>query len=169
MRTITRTVAALAVAVGALAPAGVAAADTGHPTTDPRPSACRPANQQATVSQIGTSPSGYREYSVVIKAAPGTAPCTLKGSPTNVGFSRGDTPLANHTVSYGDQSQTAWLSENGPVEFIVMVPGTTGGVSADRLHFTPVEQDGEVPGDFAADGPMVVDGTPLVGPVSALV
>ncbi|MFP5023085.1 DUF4232 domain-containing protein [Pseudonocardia phyllosphaerae] len=165
-RTIGRSAAALSVAAAALIPAGVAVADTPAPAGAPAPSACRPANQQATVTQSDSS-AGHRHYAVTITAGPGTAPCTLKGSPTHVGFSLNGSPRAINTVAYGNQDQTAVLAPGHPVTFDVQVQNTPGGATANEVHFTPVEPDGQVPGDFVAHGPLTVDGTPQIGPVTA--
>ena len=163
-RTIARTaatgVAALATAGAVLVPAGVANAD---PVTDPAPSACRPANLRAAVEPAPAS-AGHSHYSVVLTAAPGTADCTLQGSPSNLVFSLNGSPRAVDTVPYGDQTRPVEFGPADPVQFDIQVPNSSGPAQANQVDFTPNAPDGEIPGAFTAYGPIGVDGGMQVGP-----
>lgn len=159
-RTAATTAAALATAAAVLVPAGVANAD---PVTDPAPSACRPANQRAVVEPALAS-AGHRHYAVVLTAAPGTADCTLQGSPSNLVFSLNGSPRAVDSVPYGDQTRPVEFGPANPVRFDVQVPNSAGPAQANRIDFTPHAPGGEIPGAFTAYGPLGVDAGIQVGP-----
>lgn len=162
-RTIAGTAAAaVALTTAALVPAGVASAD---PVIDPAPSACRPANLHATVTPAPAS-AGHRHYAVVLTAAPGTADCTLVGSPSNLLFSLNGSPRAVEAVPYGDQTRPVEFGPADPVQFDIQVPNSAGPAQANEVTFTPNGPDGEIPGSFTAFGPIGVDAGTQVGPVT---
>ncbi|GAA4963806.1 hypothetical protein WHI96_19265 [Pseudonocardia tropica] len=166
-RTTATTTAALAVAAAAvLVPAGVASAAPATPAGDPAPSACRPANQQATIHPAPGS-AGHRHYTVVLSAAPGTSPCLLSGSPSDLVFSLNGSPRASEVaVPYGDQTRAVEFGPGEPVQFDVQVRDSAGPAPANELEFSLHGPGGDVPGGFLARGPIGVDAGIQVGPVT---
>ncbi|WP_224389322.1 hypothetical protein [Pseudonocardia sp. ICBG1293] len=159
--------AALAVAAAVLVPAGVAAAAPATPAGDPAPSACRPANQRAVIEPAPAS-AGHRHYSVVLSAAPGTAPCLLSGSPSDLVFSLNGSPRASEVaVPYGDQTRAVEFGPGEPVAFDVQIRNSAGPATANELQFSLHGPGGDVPGSFLAQGPIGVDAGIQVGPVTA--
>lgn len=164
-RTIGRATAAVTVAAAAaLVPVGVASA---APAADPGPSACVAGNQTASIEAL-PSTAEVANYTVRVMAAPGTSPCFLSGSPTNLVFSLNGSPRAGDATPVGDQNRVVQFGDGMPVEFDVHVPGSAGPARANQLEFTPKGGSGaELPGAFTAYGPIGVDAGTTVGPVTA--
>ncbi|GAA1396994.1 hypothetical protein GCM10009613_48980 [Pseudonocardia kongjuensis] len=163
--TLGRAAAAALLAAGAvLAPAGVANAAPAGPG-EPAPSSCRPDHVNATVTPAPAS-AGHRHYTVVLSAAPGTAPCTLAGSPSNPVFSLNGSPRAVTALPHGEQSRAVVFGPADPVQFDVQVPDGPGPASANEITMTPYSPDSPFPGPVTAHGPLAVDAGTLVGPVT---
>jgi hypothetical protein len=129
-------------------------------------SACRPANQQATIHPAPGS-AGHRHYTVVLSAAPGTSPCLLSGSPSDLVFSLNGSPRASEVaVPYGDQTRAVEFGPGEPVQFDVQVRSSAGPARANELEFSLHGPGGDVPGGFLARGPIGVDAGIQVGPVT---
>lgn len=164
-RTIARTIAAVTVAATcAVGTAGAAAAAPAAPAGDPAPSACRGANQTGVVTPAPSS-AGHVHYRVVLTAAPGTSPCLLQGSPTDVGFSLNGSPRAVEATPYGDQTTPVAFGPGAPVAFDIRVPSGDGPANANEVTFTLRAPDGEIPGFAGANGPLGVDAGTQIGPV----
>ncbi|MFF4457191.1 DUF4232 domain-containing protein [Streptomyces goshikiensis] len=167
MRTHHKTAIALAtVLLGAAAAAAAPAVAQASPATErgAAPSACRPANHTAKITEAPAS-AGHHHYRVTLTAPRGYAPCALAGSPTDVGFSDhgARTPItAGH---YGDQSTAVTFGPGHPVHFDIQVPGDARQVSADEVSFTLRAPDGLIPGASFAEGTLKVAPGTLVGPV----
>ncbi|MFC4333475.1 DUF4232 domain-containing protein [Streptomyces andamanensis] len=166
---------AIAVATAALTGAactGVAqASPTAHRTASATtraaaPSACRPANHLARITQDQAS-SGHSHYRVTLTAPRGYEPCTLAGSPTDVRFSRDGGQVAVAAGRYGDQKAPVTFGPGHPVHFDIQVPGQGRGAAADEVAFTLRAPDGEIPGTSVGEGTLTVTPGTLVGPVQS--
>ncbi|ANY06028.1 hypothetical protein [Pseudonocardia sp. HH130630-07] len=154
------TAAAVAATAAVLIPAGVAHAD---PVDDGAPSACNPVHVNAVVEPAPAS-SGHRHYSVVLSAAPGTADCTVQGSPSDLVFSLNGAPRAIDVQPYGDQTRPVVFGPAHPVRFDVQVPTSAGPAQANETAFALHSPLGESSGDYVAHGPIEVDAGTRVGP-----
>lgn len=163
MRTHRTTVAAVAaVALAALAGTGTARAGTAGDA--PAPSACRPANHLAKITQ-DRSGAGYLHFRVTLTAAKGYAACRLAGSPADVAFAHHGTPLGITAGRYGGQRAVVSFGPGRPVHFDVRVPDRGRSTPADEVSFTLRAPGGEIPGASAATGRFRVAPGTAVGPV----
>ncbi|MFF4770303.1 DUF4232 domain-containing protein [Streptomyces sp. NPDC001255] len=165
-----RTAVALAVGVvasglAAAVPASAAPGTGGH-HGGPRPSACRPANHLAKITEAPHS-AGHHHYRVTLTAPRGYASCTLAGSPIDVRFSRDGKDSGLRAGRYGKQGHKVVLKYGHPVHFDIQVPTDARQVRADEVGFTLRAPGGEIPGTSFADGKLRVARGTLVGPVRA--
>ncbi|MET9365052.1 DUF4232 domain-containing protein [Streptomyces sp. NPDC006632] len=158
--TATATAAVLAGVVGA----GVAQATS--PSTAQAPSACRPANHLAKITDAPAS-SGHRHYRVTLTAAHGYEPCRLAGSPTGVRFSHHGTPDRVTAGRYGAQNKVVTFGPGHPVHFDIQVPNGRSGALADEAAFTLRAPGGVIPGESTAHGRLTVSAGTVIGPVQA--
>ncbi|WP_433339862.1 DUF4232 domain-containing protein [Streptomyces sp. CA-253872] len=160
-----RTAVALAVGVAAsgLVAALPAAAAQG---AAPRPSACRPANHLAKITE-GPHSAGHHHYRVTLTAPRGYASCTLAGSPVDVRFSHDGKDSGLRAGRYGEQGRKVVLEYGRPVHFDIQVPTDARQVAADEVGFTLRAPSGEIPGTSVADGSLKVARGTVVGPVRA--
>jgi hypothetical protein len=129
------------------------------------PSSCRPANNRGTITPSPPS-AGHRHYKVTLTAAPGYAPCSLAGAPTDVVFhSAGDAPLGVRTTPSPDRGTPVTFGPGHPIHFDIQVPNSPGGARATRIGFTVRAPGGVIPGDQNAAGPLEVDAGTQIGPV----
>ncbi|MEV6581299.1 DUF4232 domain-containing protein [Streptomyces sp. NPDC051582] len=161
MRTSRTSLVAVAVALAALASAGTGQAATAGAAA---PSACRPANHLAKITQDRAS-AGHVHFRVTLTAPKGYAPCRLAGSPTDVAFAHRGTPLGITAGRYGDQTAPVTFGPGRPVHFDIQVPDNGHRAPADGASFTLRAPDGEIPGTSAADGPFEVAAGTVIGPV----
>jgi hypothetical protein len=154
MRTITRTVAALAVTAGvALAPAGIANASTAATPPPPAPTACAPENVDATVAPaVSTGKSTV--YTVRLVAHEGTAPCGLNGWPHPVEAAHDGVPQWLPYVGPGGGSASAVeFGPGSPAAFDIVVQGPDAPQGrADTVEFTASSTFEQIPGRFVATG-----------------
>ncbi|WP_328464024.1 DUF4232 domain-containing protein [Streptomyces sp. NBC_00448] len=164
MRTNRKIAVTLAVAalVGA-AGAGVAQASPAKGKS-PAPSACRPANHLAKITQTANS-AGHRHYRVTLTAPRGYESCTLAGSPTGVHFTNHDKSVKLTTKRYGSQHTKVTFGPGHPVHFDIQVPNNAHGLAANEASFTLQAPGGDIPGTSFADGKLTVAKGTLVGPV----
>ncbi|MFG3257527.1 DUF4232 domain-containing protein [Streptomyces sp. NPDC048172] len=165
MMRIHRKIAAV-LAVTALAGAaggGVAQASSGTPG-DSAPSACRPANHLAKITDGGNS-AGHHHYRVTLTAPKGYAPCELAGAPTDVRFSHDGKDVGVTPERRGGKGETVTFGPGHPVHFDIQVRNGGRGVPADEASFTLRAPDGEIPGTSVADGKFKVTSGTQVGPV----
>ncbi|WP_435245827.1 DUF4232 domain-containing protein [Streptomyces sp. NRRL F-5630] len=165
-----RTAVALAAGViasvlAAVAPASATPGAGGH-HGGPRPSACRPANHLAKITQAPRS-AGHHHYRVTITAPRGYASCTLAGSPVDVRFTHHGKDSGLRTGRYGKQGRAVVLKYGHPVHFDIQLPTHARNVPADSVGFTLRTPKGEIPGTSFADGKLKVARGTLVGPVRA--
>ncbi|MFG2713473.1 DUF4232 domain-containing protein [Streptomyces goshikiensis] len=163
MRTHHKTALALtAVLLAAAAPAVAQASPAAEHGA--APSACRPANHTAKITEAPAS-AGHHHYRVTLTAPRGYDPCALAGSPADVRFSdRGSrTPVT--AGRYGDQGTAVTFGPGRPVHFDIQVPGDARQVSADEVSFTLRTPDGLIPGTSFAEGTLKVAPGTLVGPL----
>ena len=160
-----RTAVVLATAAALLGGAGAAQATTGEPGAD-QPSACRPANHLAKITDGGGS-AGHHHYRVTLTAPEGYAPCELKGSPADVRFSRHGQDTGLTAGSHGDQGRLVTFGPGRPVHFDIQVRAGAGAVAADEASFTLRSPDGDIPGTSVAEGPLKVARGTLIGPVES--
>ncbi|MFD4661870.1 DUF4232 domain-containing protein [Streptomyces halstedii] len=128
------------------------------------PSACRPANHIAKITDAPSS-SGHHHYRVTLTAPRGYEPCTLAGSPTGVRFSAGGTESGITAGRYGDQKTAVSFGPGHPVHFDIQVPNTGRATAADEVAFTLQAPGGEIPGTSFAEGEITVAEGTLIGPV----
>ncbi|MEW2626334.1 DUF4232 domain-containing protein [Streptomyces sp. NPDC048106] len=152
-----------AVALAVTACGGIAQA---APATAARtaPSACRPANHTATITEAPAS-SGHSHYRVTLTAPRGYEPCELAGSPTDVRFWHHGARTGGTAGHYGDQRTAVAFGPGHPVHFDIQVPNQRPGTPADEASFTLRAPDGEIPGTSFAEGRFTVAPGTLVGPV----
>ncbi|MGS2591385.1 DUF4232 domain-containing protein [Streptomyces hebeiensis] len=149
-----------------LAGAAGAGAAQASPTTsgNAAPSACRPANHTAEITEVAGS-AGHRHYRVTLTAPLGYEPCALAGSPADVRFSNHGSDSGVTAGRYGGQKKVVTFGPGRPVHFDIQVPSSRRGIPADEASFTLRAPDGAIPGtSFAQGGLKVATGT-LVGPV----
>ncbi|MFF7361914.1 DUF4232 domain-containing protein [Streptomyces sp. NPDC008125] len=128
------------------------------------PSACRPANHAATITQADST-AGHSHYRVTLTAPRGYEPCELAGSPTGARFLNHGADSGVTPRSYGGQETAVTFGPGHPVHFDIQVPSGGRGLPADEVAFTLQAPGGEIPGTSFAEGAFrVADGT-LVGPV----
>ncbi|WP_051835884.1 DUF4232 domain-containing protein [Streptomyces sp. NRRL WC-3549] len=128
------------------------------------PSACRPANHLAKITDAPGS-AGHRHYRVTLTVPSGYDPCELAGSPTGVRFSDHGADRGITAGRYGDQGTVVTLGPGRPVHFDIQVPDDGRGVAADEASFTLQAPGGEIPGTSVAEGRLQVAAGTLVGPV----
>ncbi|MEU4503668.1 DUF4232 domain-containing protein [Streptomyces sp. NPDC024089] len=128
------------------------------------PSACRPANHTAKITDAPAG-AGHHHYRVTLKAPRGYDPCELAGSPTDVRFSDhgSQTPLT--AGRYGDQHTAVTFGPGHPVHFDIQVPNDARQASADEASFTLQAPDGQIPGTSFAEGTLKVAEGTLIGPL----
>ncbi|MFD5510692.1 DUF4232 domain-containing protein [Streptomyces sp. NPDC127051] len=151
-----------AAALAAVASAGTARAAT--PAGLGAPSACRPANHLAKITQDQAS-SGHVHIRVTLTAPKGYAACRLAGSPTRVAFAHLGTTLDVTAGRYGDQTTGVAFGPGRPVHFDIQVPNQGHGTPADEASFTLRAPDGEIPGTSVAEGRFEVAPGTVIGPV----
>ncbi|MFH8347593.1 DUF4232 domain-containing protein [Streptomyces sp. NPDC018045] len=162
----TNRVMVISLAATVLAGAAGAGVAQASPTTagSVAPSACRPANHTAKITNAPSS-SGHRHYRVTLTAPRGYEPCQLAGSPTNVRFSNHDSQLGITPGRYGNQGTAVTFGPGHPVHFDIQVPNNGRGTPADEVTFTLQAPDGEIPGTSVAQGTLKVATGTLIGPV----
>ncbi|MEU6444768.1 DUF4232 domain-containing protein [Streptomyces sp. NPDC047046] len=164
-----KTAVALAVAVvasglAATVPASAAPDAGGH--HGGKPSACRPANHRAKITEAPHS-AGHHHYRVTLTAPRGYEACALAGSPVDVRFSRHGKDSGVRAGRYGKQGHKVVLKYGHPVHFDVQVPADARQVPADEVGFTLRTPGGKIPGTSFAGGKLKVARGTLVGPVRA--
>ncbi|WP_329612111.1 DUF4232 domain-containing protein [Streptomyces brevispora] len=130
----------------------------------PAPSACRPANHTAKITDAPGS-AGHRHYRVTLTAPRGYDSCRLAGSPTGMRFSNHGSENGITAGRYGNQRTAVTFGPGHPVHFDIQVPNNVRGISADAASFTLQAPDGEIPGTSVAEGKLKVAAGTLVGPV----
>ncbi|MER7015638.1 hypothetical protein ABT324_29740 [Saccharopolyspora sp. NPDC000359] len=150
-------------AVAAIAGVGLSAAQAGATPPPPPPSACAQDSFNATVTPADHT-AGHSHYRVTLTALDSTAACTLSGSPTEVAFYQGETPLGVEAASYGE-GEAVVFGPDQPVHFDIQVPNTAGGAAADRVDFRLQQGDGSLSPVGSALGEITVDAGTQVGPV----
>ncbi|MFB7712433.1 DUF4232 domain-containing protein [Streptomyces sp. NPDC056105] len=163
MRTNHKTAVALAAVLFAAAAPAVAQAS---PSTESgtAPSACRPANHTAKITEAPAS-AGHHHYRVTLRAPRGCDPCELAGSPNDVRFSHHGSRTRIAAGHYGDQRAAVTFGPGHPVHFDVQVPNQARQVSADEASFTLQAPGGQIPGTSFAQGKLKVAAGTLIGPV----
>ncbi len=168
MRTETRTNRRIAVTLAATVLVGAAGAGavqaspvTGGSVT---PSACRPANHTATITEVLGS-SRHRQYRVTLTAPRGYEGCVLAGSPTGVRFSNHGSDSGVTAGRYGSQGTAVSFGPGRPVHFDIRVPSGAPGAPADEASFTLQAPGGEIPGTSFAEGPLKVAAGTLIGSI----
>ncbi|MFI9630729.1 hypothetical protein [Streptomyces sp. NPDC052042] len=143
---------------------GGGAAQASPATGGGAPSACRPANHIAKITEAPAS-AGHSHYRVTLTAPRGYEPCRLAGSPTDVRFSYRGSEIGITAGRYGDQSTMVTFGPDHPVHFDIQVPSSARGTAADEASFTLRAPDGEIPGTSVAEGRARVASGTLIGPV----
>lgn len=164
---VTAAVAAVTAVAGLAVAAGGGTAQASPAPTPARaaaPSACRPANHLAKITE-GPASSGHIHYRVTLTAPRGYASCELAGSPTDVRFSHHGTETGVTAGRYGSQGGVVTFGPGHPVHFDIQVPSARRGTAADEASFTLRAPGGEIPGTSVADGKLSVAPGTLVGPV----
>ncbi|MEV6423653.1 DUF4232 domain-containing protein [Streptomyces sp. NPDC051662] len=128
------------------------------------PSACRPANHTAKITEA-TNSAGHRHYRVTLTAPSGYEPCELAGSPTGVRFSNHGSDSGVTAGRYGDQETVVTFGPGHPVHFDIQVPSAGRGTPADEASFTLRAPGGQIPGTSFAEGRLKVAKGTLIGPV----
>ncbi|MFE5051273.1 DUF4232 domain-containing protein [Streptomyces sp. NPDC056637] len=163
MRTNRKTAVTLAAVLLAAAAPAVAQAS---PSTESgtAPSACRPANHTAKITEAPAG-AGHHHYRVTLRAPRGYDPCELAGSPNDVRFSDRGSQTRITAGHYGDQRAAVTFGPGHPVHFDIQVPNAARQVSADEASFTLRAPDGQIPGTSFAEGGLKVATGTLVGPM----
>lgn len=160
-----RKIAATLVAAALL---GVGGAGTAQATSGTArgaaPSACRPANHLAKITEAPGS-KRHRHYRVTLTAPRGYEPCVLAGSPTRVRFSQAGTENGITAGHRGDQRTPVTFGPGRPVHFDIQVPRGCHGHRADEASFTLRAPGGDIPGTSVARGALTVAPGARVGPV----
>ncbi|MFC9653062.1 MULTISPECIES: DUF4232 domain-containing protein [unclassified Streptomyces] len=168
MRTNRKIAATLAATLAATVLVGTAGAGFAQasPATgrSAAPSACRPANHTAKITDAPGS-AGHRHYSVTLTAARGYEPCRLAGSPTDVRFSDHGSDSGIAAGRYGDQDTVVTFGPGHPVHFDIQVPNSGRGTPANEASFTLQAPGGQIPGTSFAEGTLRVAAGTLIGPV----
>ncbi|SEB86249.1 Protein of unknown function [Streptomyces misionensis] len=128
------------------------------------PSACRPANHLARITE-GPASAGHRHYRVTLTAPRGYDACRLAGSPTDVRFWNHDSRTGAAAGHCGDQKATVTFGPGHPVHFDIQVPNNGHGTRSDEASFTLRAPDGEIPGTSYAEGAFDAAPGTLIGPV----
>ncbi|MFE2992942.1 DUF4232 domain-containing protein [Streptomyces sp. NPDC059262] len=128
------------------------------------PSACRPANHTAKITEAPAS-AGHHHYRVTLTAPRGYDLCELAGSPNDVRFSDRGSQTRITAGHYGDQSAAVTFGPGHPVHFDIQVPNGARQVSADEASFTLRAPDGQIPGTSFAEGGLKVATGTLIGPM----
>ncbi|MFE6153478.1 hypothetical protein [Streptomyces sp. NPDC057889] len=163
MRTNHKTAVTLVAALlAAAAPAVAQASPAAESGT--APSACRPANHTAKITEAPAS-AGHHHYRVTLRAPHGYDPCELAGSPSDVWFSEHGSQTRITPGHYGDQRAVVTFGPGHPVHFDIQVPNDARQVSADEASFTLQAPDGQIPGTSFAEGGLKVATGTLIGPV----
>ncbi|MFB6979006.1 DUF4232 domain-containing protein [Streptomyces scopuliridis] len=152
-----------ATALTGAAGAGVALASAAAGGSAP-PSACRPANHTAKITEAAGS-AGHRHYRVTLTAPRGYESCELAGSPTGVRFSNHGSDSGVTAGSYGSQETVVTFGPGRPVHFDIQVPSSRPGTPADEASFTLQAPGGQIPGTSVAEGRLKVAAGTLIGPV----
>ncbi|MFD9605028.1 DUF4232 domain-containing protein [Streptomyces sp. NPDC057908] len=157
---------AVTVAATALTGAAGAGVAQASPVTagSVAPSACRPANHTAKITEAPAS-AGHRHYRVTLTAPRGYEPCKLAGSPTNVRFSNRGSEIGVAAGHYGNQATVVTFGPGHPVHFDIQVPSSGRSTAAREASFTLQAPDGEIPGTSVAQGKLKVATDTLIGPV----
>ncbi|MEU6014330.1 DUF4232 domain-containing protein [Streptomyces sp. NPDC047515] len=157
---------AITVAVTALTgAAGVGVAQASTTTAGSvAPSACRPANHTAKITDAPAS-AGHHHYRVTLTAPRGYEPCRLAGSPTDVRFSNNGSEIGITVGHYGNQTSVVTFGPGHPVHFDIQVPSSGRSTAAREASFTLQAPDGEIPGTSVAEGKLKVAAGTLIGPV----
>ncbi|MEV7425694.1 DUF4232 domain-containing protein [Streptomyces sp. NPDC091212] len=158
-------VALVATVLAGAAGGGVAQAS---PTTSgsAAPSACRPANHTAEITEAPSS-AGHRHYRVTLTAPSGYESCELAGSPTDVRFSNQGSDSGITAGRYGGQGAVVTFGPGHPMHFDIQVPNNGSGTAADEASFTLQAPGGEIPGTSFAEGGLNVAAGTLIGPVQS--
>lgn len=163
-----RTNRRIAVTLAATVLAGVAGAGVAQasPATGGgvAPSACRPANHTAKITEAAGSP-GHRHYRVTLTAPRGYELCELAGSPTDVRFSNHGSDSRITAGRYGGQETVVPFGPDHPVHFDIQVPNSELGSPANEASFTLQAPGGQIPGTSFAEGTLKVANGTLIGPV----
>ncbi|MGN5634767.1 DUF4232 domain-containing protein [Streptomyces sp. AC154] len=163
-----RTTRKIAVAIAATALLGTTGGTTAQAASvaaaGAAPSACRPANHLAKITNASSS-AGHRHYRVTLTAPRGYDPCRLAGSPTDVRFSNHGSESGITAGRYGSARTAVTFGPGRPVHFDIQVPNNDCGVLADEVSFTLRAPDGEIPGTSVANGRLRVAAGTLIGPV----
>ncbi|MEV5686392.1 DUF4232 domain-containing protein [Streptomyces sp. NPDC052164] len=130
------------------------------------PSACRPANHTAKITDAPSS-AGHRHYRVTLTAPRGYEPCELAGSPTDVRFSDHGSDSGVTAGRYGSQKIAVTFGPGHPVHFDIQVPNTGRVAPADEASFTLQAPGGQIPGTSFAEGGFTVATGTLIGPVQS--
>nr|WSZ94730.1 DUF4232 domain-containing protein [Streptomyces sp. NBC_00857] len=158
---------ALTLAATVLAGAAGAGVAQASPVTgrSAAPSACRPANHTAKITEAPNS-AGHRHYRVTLTAPRGYEPCELAGSPTDVRFSNDGSDSGFTAGRYGGQDTVVTFGPGHPVHFDIQVPSSGRGTPANEASFTLQAPDGgQIPGTSVAEGKLRVAAGTLIGPV----
>ncbi|WP_328676067.1 DUF4232 domain-containing protein [Streptomyces sp. NBC_01261] len=162
-RKITVTLVAVAVLAGA-AGAGVAQAAPAA-NGSAAPSACRPANHTAKITE-DTASAGHRHYRVTLTAPRGYEACKLAGSPTDVRFTNHGSGTGITAHRYGGQRTAVTFGPGHPVHFDIQVPNNGRGKAANEASFTlRTPGGGQIPGTSFAEGRLKVATGTQIGPV----
>ncbi|MGW6355113.1 DUF4232 domain-containing protein [Streptomyces sp. NPDC055092] len=163
MCTTRKTVVTLAAVLLAAAAPSVAQAS---PSTEngTAPSACRPANHTAKITEAPSS-AGHHHYRVTLRAPRGYDSCELAGSPKDVRFSDHGSLTRIAVGQYGDQRAVVTFGPGHPVHFDIQVPNHARQVSADEASFTLQAPDGQIPGTSFAQGRLKIATGILIGPL----
>ncbi|MEV6544627.1 DUF4232 domain-containing protein [Streptomyces sp. NPDC051665] len=161
-RKITVTLVTVAVLAGA-AGAGIAQAAPANGSA--APSACRPANHTAKITE-DTASSGHRHYRVTLTAPRGYEACKLAGSPTDVRFTNHGSGTGITAHRYGGQRTVVTFGPGHPVHFDIQVPNNGRSKAADEASFTlRTPGGGQIPGTSVAEGRLKVATGTQIGPV----
>jgi hypothetical protein len=163
MRRTHRRIAATLAATALLAATGAGVAQAASAGSG-APSACRPANHLAKITQTASS-AGHRHYRVTLTAPKGYASCTLAGSPTGAHFTEHGKSVKLTAQRYGAQSAAVTFGPGHPVHFDIQVPSGAPALAADEVSFTLQAPGGEIPGLSYADGRLRVAKGTKIGPV----
>ncbi|MCX4681165.1 DUF4232 domain-containing protein [Streptomyces sp. NBC_01433] len=164
MRTNRKIAVTLAATVLAGAAAGGVAQASSATGRSVAPSACRPANHTAKITDAPSS-AGHRHYRVTLTAPRGYEPCELAGSPTDVRFSDHGSDSGVTAGRYGSQETAVTFGPGHPVHFDIQVPNTGRVTPADEASFTLQAPGGQIPGTSFAEGGFTVATGTLIGPV----
>ncbi|MFC4912538.1 DUF4232 domain-containing protein [Actinomadura gamaensis] len=165
MRTATRTIAVTAAATMLGGLALVSSQNAMAATVKKEvPSACRPANHGARITQ-GSASAGHSHYRVTLVAPRGYASCELAGSPADVRFYHHGHLIGITAGRYGPQKDVVVFGPGRPVHFDIQVRNNSHGTAADEAAFPLRTPHGVIPGRSTAHGRLTVTAGTVVGPV----